>query len=268
MNECAALQLYRKHSTWVSLATTRHNHSSVNGSCTCPLSIEHTGDRNIVRPTVVGFQHPAKPLALELVQAIESMPLSYSALLGNAGASCTVRQCKLNRGRVDSQPASYTASHNGIACIIPISENASIRPAVCTHERCELRQHLVPQYDRRACEFGPERRASQLLPSPTECALAKTLTTAVGKSAFESNSCIRLAYVPDRDVASLGCATCCLSQHYLQGLGAPAATTSCIMERHSLHLVSNSGKVGREVRHDMRSIRHLRSYLDRFGYLV
>lgn len=194
MNECAALRLYRKHSTWVSLAATRHNHSSVNGCCTCPLGIEHTGDRNIVRPTVVGFQHPAKPLAHELVQAVESMPLSYPALLGDAGAFCTVRQCKLNRGRVDSQTASYTASHNGIACIIPISEKASKRPAVCTHEICGLRQHLVPQYDRRACEFGSERRASQLFSSPTECALAKTLSTAIGRSAFESNSCIRLAY--------------------------------------------------------------------------
>lgn len=138
----------------------------------------HSGDRNIVRPTVLGFHHPAKPLAHELVQAVESMPLSHPAGLGIAGASCTVRQRGLKGGRevaARRQIEIIASQPNGIACIIPISEETPRRPGiVCTRERYELRQHLVPQYDRRACEFGPERRASQLLSSP-ESALWRRL---------------------------------------------------------------------------------------------
>jgi hypothetical protein len=38
-------------------------------------------------------------------------------------------------------------------------------------KRYDLRQHLVPQYDRRAYDCGPEKSASQLLEGPAESAL-------------------------------------------------------------------------------------------------
>jgi hypothetical protein len=39
--------------------------------------------------------------------------------------------------------------------------------------RYDLRQHLVPQYDRCAYECGPEKSASQLLEGPAEYALSR-----------------------------------------------------------------------------------------------